>query len=120
MHRAGGLVGVHPNGTSDGWPLPLVDAAACDPGGGDPDEQFLVTAGPWVDTGRGELGALGTVLHRVGGPLDHHAPAFACGGVNAVDLESHLVVGALDAGAQILIQWAGRRGAKTIIPLCSR
>ena len=96
------------------------DAAPGDTRRDDPDEQLPRSRGPRLDARPADrvlLGA-GDVVSRA---LDEHAPALLGGQVDAVDLERHLVVGAVDAGPQILPSSSGPFAAvrNTTAPSCS-
>jgi chromate transporter len=82
-----------------------LDPAAGDAGRDDADEQLPLPGGPGLDAR--PFGRFPLVLgHVMGWPLDQHAPPLAPGQVDLVDLESHQVVTAGDAGPQVLVQRA--------------
>ena len=55
----------------------------------------------------------------VRGTLDENAPSFSCGTVDVVDLEGHLVLGALDTGAEVLVVGLSCTVRNTMLPSCS-
>jgi chromate transport protein ChrA len=82
-----------------------LDPASGDAGRDDADEQLPLPGGPGLDAR--PFGRFSLVLGQVmGWPLDQHAPALTPGQVDLVDLESHPVVTAGDAGPQVLVQRA--------------
>jgi Pyruvate/2-oxoacid:ferredoxin oxidoreductase delta subunit len=97
-------------------PLRKTDATAGDPGRNDPHEQFPDAGRPGFHAGPEGVLALGPG-DVVGRSLDEHAPAHLARHVDVVDLERHLVVGALDPGSQVLVQRAVFRGAEQDRPL---
>jgi pyruvate ferredoxin oxidoreductase beta subunit len=95
------------------------DAAAGDAGRDDPDEQFPGSRCPGLDARPADRVFLGPG-DMMGRPLDEDAPAQLGGRVDVVDLERHLVVGAVDAGPQVLVERAVRRGAEHDRPVLQR
>ena len=85
---------------------------AGDTGGDNAKEEFPDIAGPWLDARFQDRCAFGFGVHVVRGTLDENAPSFSCGTVDIVDLEGHLVLGALDTGAEILVGRAVLHGAE--------
>jgi chromate transport protein ChrA len=96
-----------------------LDPAAGDAGRDDADEQLPLPGGPGLDAR--PFGRFPLVLgHVMGWPLDEHAPPLASGHVDLVDLESHPVVTARDAGPQVLVQRAvlgGPEHDRLVVPL---
>jgi hypothetical protein len=106
---------VHADNASTVFSEPA-DAPTGDAGGDNAKEEFPDFAGPWLDARFQNRCALGFGVHVMRGTLDENAPHFSCGPVDVVDLESHLVLGAMVC--QITGGWLadalGRRPSLTL------
>jgi 2-dehydropantoate 2-reductase len=92
--------------------LAPAQAAAGNPGGGDPDGLLPRAAWPGLDTRRQDRRPLGFGGHVVCRAMDEDAPTFAGRFVDVVDLERDLVLGVGYPGLEILSRGAVLRGAE--------